>query len=242
MNLPTAFHYHEGYSALHRADPRAKSAAFIAFNIALVAATPPGLVLLLALVAAGYAAAGESLLRPVIEGWLLLLLAGFVVLSRSFSGAGLPAGIEFAARMLLALLGAHLYSRTTSLRAVRHVLRWALNPVSERTAERLSAMITMSMAFVPVFFDAARKVQDGIAARGLNSRRHPFRYLRHLTIGLLHAVVGDAVELSAAMECRAFDPAADPPDFRKAVPNALFSAGSMGCLAAIAGAALALFL
>ncbi|HUX51734.1 MAG TPA: energy-coupling factor transporter transmembrane protein EcfT [Spirochaetia bacterium] len=229
MNVPAVFHFRYGDSPLHRADPRAKSAAFVALNAAALLSGTPGLLLSLGMLAAGYIASRESVLRPLRESWLLLLLAATVALTR-IAGSGDWGGLSFAARMVLAMLGAHLYSTTTTLREMRNVVRWILQPVAPATAARLSAMMMLTVAFVPTLFDCTGQVADGLAARGLTVRSQPVRYLKFLSAGILTIAVAHAAELSIALECRAYSVDADPPRF----PAAEFrwTPATAGCLAA----------
>ena len=229
MNVPAVFHFRHGDSPLHHADPRAKSAAFVALNAAALLSGATGLAVSVCMLAAGYAISRESVLRPLRESWLLLVLAAAVALTR-VAGSGDSSGFTFAARMVLALLGAHLYSTTTTLRQMRSVVRWILQPIAPAVAARLSAMLMLTVAFVPTLFDCTGQVADGLAARGLTVRRQPVRYLKFLSAGILTVSVARAAELSIALECRAYSIDADPPVF--AAADAGRTAATSVCLAA----------
>ena len=255
------FQYRTGDSMLHRADPRIKTAAYLAFNVAIAAARLPGVGIAAAVLVAGYAVTGVSVAQPLRAGWPVMLLAFFVFISRSVSAsgpdamsvmsfgpvqlyaAGLRSGGLFSVRLLAALYAAHLFVATTPVRALSQVVRWAVSPLFPEAAARLSAMIGLAVAFIPVFFQLTTDSTAALLARGLSPLRSPFRYLRTFSVVTLHALLYRAVEISAALESRSFRPASDVPTFtplRLLEPRA--AAATAVCAAGAALAAAGLFL
>ncbi len=231
MNRYILFHFRPGDSLLHRADPRIKSAAYLFFNVALAAAALPGLALAAAALFFGYAGAREPFFRPLRAGWPILLLAAAVLLSRAtgagggpaesallhlgplaLSRTGLQSGGTFALRLIIALYAANLFVATTAVRDLRQAARWALRPLSPAAASRLSAMIGLTVSFVPLLFDLSERIADGLRSRGLTPRR-PVRYLTTLSVTVLRGMFYRSAEITAALESRGFTPEADPPDF-----------------------------
>ncbi len=261
MTDATLFQYRSGDSILHRADPRIKTAAFLAFNIAIAAAKFPGVGVAALVLVAGYAATRVSFVQPLRGGWPIMLLAFFVVISRSVDahgsevapvvswgsihlyGAGLRSGGVFSLRLLVALCAAHLFVATTPVRALSQVVRWAMSPLFPESAARVSAMIGLTVSFVPIFFQLTTDSTTALLSRGLSPLRSPVRYFRTLSVATLHALLYRSGEISAALESRGFRPASDPPEFtplRRLERRGV--AATALCAAAAAVAAAGLFL
>lgn len=238
---------------VHRMDPRAKLAAFLALLIALFAAAPRGRVLVAAAIAA-IAALARLPVHRIGGGlralaWILLLTAAYHLvrlgaLGGDWSLAGTTAAgavLQLVGMLLLAAVLTHATEPVhlaDGLAAAFGFLERFRVPVRD-----LALVLTLALRFLPTVLEEAQRIVWAQKARGARFEGGPLergRRLLPLAVPLVAGCLRRADTLAFAMEARGFSTAArrtrlEPLAFRTADGLALAACG------AVAAAGLALW-
>ena len=179
--------YRPGTSALHRLAAGPKLLLLLAVGAGSIFLDHPGLVAAaLALVASGYAVAGQSAgvllrqARPLV--WILLLVGAFHVLVNGWERALVVTGV-----ILTLVLLAGLVTLTTRTSALVDALVAGLGPLRRVGVrpERIGLLLALSIRSVFVVAQIAEEVRDAQRARGLTGSPRAYavpliiRSLRH---------------------------------------------------------------
>jgi len=215
----TIFGYHPGNSYVHRLDSRLKFFLTVMFSLAGLGASPWGLMLLSAVLAASVLNCRLPVKSAVREIRLFLLLIVFVVLARALATPGkvvfhfwifqvtregAAAGLLVGWRLLTVVflgLGLVATSRPADIRAA---VAWFLRPVPFVPAKRVATMIGLMMRFVPVIFDQIKATVDAQRARGVENRKNPLYRIKTLGIPLIWRTFDNADKLVDAMSARCY--------------------------------------
>ena len=220
------FHYRARDGRLQRLDPRARALMLLAVSLALLLAEPLGLAVLALLLGLGYRSARligpgsgatlRSFLRALWSARVFLFIVAFVVLSRSVSFAGTVdtgAGLHFGARLVLALLAAHLFTATTPRSVIVDLSYWASAWSGPRRAARLSLMTGLTLSFVAVIEDEAAELRSALRARGLRARRRPLLFLKTFAVALIRKTAYRAETMTEALLARGYADRRSTPRF-----------------------------
>lgn len=199
--------YEPGDSLAHRLDPRSKLAVQIGFAaVAFAYTTPRGLVALTAVTLAILAVARTSPLRTLREFRIVLpfllaapLLDGFsleewFVLEDAMG----PALASY--RVVLVLLVAAAYVRTTPVRDSRAAIQWA-SP--GRVGQFLGMGVAFVFRFLPILQADVGRIRDAHRSRLGTERSVPDR-MRLLTVSAFNRAFERADRFSLALRARCF--------------------------------------
>ncbi len=216
----TSFAYRPGATTLHRLDARWKLAGLIALSLASLTAGFP----LLAVFSLVLALALFSLKLPLGAAarelkWFAVLLI-FVFVSRALTepgpvvfkigfleitASGLHDGLLVCWRLLfVALLGLVLVVSTRPGQ-IRRAVAWFLRPIPFVPHDRVAAMLSLMVRFIPLIFDEYKKTAEAQKARGVENRKNPIYRMTRLAVPLLRRIFLDADKLALAMEARCYD-------------------------------------
>jgi biotin transport system permease protein len=199
--------YEPGDSLAHRLDPRSKLAVQIGFAAAAFAHTTPRGLAALTVVAAAVAAL--SGLHPGRALWSFRFVVPFLVAAPLFEGLSWSRGFVPADavgpalagyRVVLVLLVAAAYVRTTPVRDSRAALQWGL---PGRTGQFLGLGVAFVFRFLPVLRDDIGRLRDAHRARLGTERSVPER-MGLLAVAALNRAFGRADRFALALRARCF--------------------------------------
>ncbi|MFC1551745.1 energy-coupling factor transporter transmembrane component T family protein [Candidatus Latescibacterota bacterium] len=220
--------YVYGESILHRLDPRTKLICMLLVMIALLGGNgwvPFVLVGMYAVAASVLSGLHLSyILRSLLPfKWLILItfilnavfVGGHIMIEFSplpyggISAEGFQAGVIFSVRIMILVMMASLLTLTTQPVVLVAGVEKLLGPFSRigvKPHEVALAMV-ITIRFIPVLLDEAKKIQKSHVARGLRVGRGIVSKLRSISILLIPlfvTAVKRAEELAVAMECRLY--------------------------------------
>lgn len=141
--------------------------------------------------------------------WFWLIVLAPIVF---YLAAAIPAGhlesselfaaIHRSAAMVLLLAASHWLTRTTTVFEIRAAIALVFRPLGRKTADMLSLIASLALAFVPWILDEAQAVRDASALRGLSLKRRPVSGLFAMTIPLMLRVVEKARRTAEALTLR----------------------------------------
>lgn len=224
--------HRRGTTLAHRLDARTKLAFQAAFALAAFAHTAPrGLVVLTGLALVALAAARTSPLA-VLRAYALAL--PFLLVAPLLEGARLgapwfdPAAATPAAlasyRVLLILLVAGAYVRTTPVRESRAAIQWL---VPGRAGQFLGVGVALVFRFLPLLREDLRSIREAIAAR-LGTERPVHERMSLVALAGVERALDRADRLALALRARCFawNPTLPPLSFgRRDVPALALAAG-----------------
>jgi energy-coupling factor transporter transmembrane protein EcfT len=213
------FVYSPDATAMHRLDPRFKTAFLFIICISAFLAGPAGLFPLLALIVAALAAARVTLRAALRSLTPFFLLAGIVLLSGVFlggPGSPLVAGISFMSReglirgalggfrlILFGAAGLSFFSTTTFIQ-IRETCTRLFKPVPKVPAEHIGLMLGLTLSFVPVVFRLSEQISDARTSRCAASCRKPVRRITGFIMPLVRNIILYAHHVSEAVESRGY--------------------------------------
>jgi energy-coupling factor transport system permease protein len=227
VSRPGVGTYLEGDSWVHRLDPRVKIALAVVFAIVVFSApTFAALLGLAAMVLAAQFTAripARALLRGVPAISLVLVFAvglqavrweptdALLVAGRiGISASGLLAGLFFASRIVLLVVGTSLVTLTTTPVELTDALEWYLRPLARLRfpSHEVAMMASIALRFIPVTADVADRVIDAQRSRGAPlDRGGPLTRMRAwgpVLIPLFVDLFRRADRLANAMEARCY--------------------------------------
>lgn len=263
MDRIALFSYQPIRSPIHDLDVRAKLFALCGLSVALLSSGPLGATALSLVVIVLFRLAHLSILGTLRSAWPFLLLAGFVLVSRSlrFTGSGgattgggsdgatelfswlhvLPSGAAdgalFVLHFLSLFLAAHLFVRTTTRGKIVKGVHWYLDFIPLIRAADVALMCALALSFVSVILQEAAEIRAAISLRLRTGtwRRRPILRMGALGRELLRRTILRSGELTQAVVVRGYRADAPRPSFA-AAPRSWVAA--MALVAAAFGAAL----
>lgn len=231
-----------------RLDVRLKLALLCAASLASLHLKTPGLLLLLAPLAALTITRRASFgLRYRELRWVLWILAlvfaaralftegapliglGPVAVSRE----GLQEALSACLRLALMFLLGGVFVALTPSAEIKTGVQWYLRPIPGVPAERVATMLGLVARFIPVIFEEAARTSDAQRARLADHRRSPVRRLTAFGLPLIRRIVQSAERLAVAMEARCYAEVRTEPELNACGPDWLVFGA---CLAALAAA------
>lgn len=209
--------YEPGESIAHRLDPRSKLLVQGGFAaVAFVYTTPRGLAVLTAVALCLLVFARTAPHRAL---WSFRFVFPFLLAAPLLDGfawgvwfvledAIAPALAGY--RVLLVLLVAAAYVRTTPIRDSRAAIQWA---VPGRTGQFLGMGVSFVFRFLPVLRDDLGRIRDGHRARLGTERSVPER-MRLLVVAAFNRAFERADRFSLALRARCFSWNPTLPEFR----------------------------
>ncbi len=211
---------------LHSLDPRFKLVFMALLSLSTLQAGPAPLLLLTAMLAAAVIniripfGAAASLFRRF---WILFVL---IFIARALSTPGSPL-VEFAGviatrqgvvdgavvcwRLLLIILAGMALVAATRTSEIRAAVVWFLRPFPFIPAQRVGAMMSLLVRFLPFILSRAEETTAAQRARCVENRKNPLYRIKVFAMPLLRRTFEDADDLAAAMEARCYsDQRTDP--------------------------------
>lgn len=249
-------------SPLRALDPRAGLAWQVGFSVAAFGARGPAWFLALGLLAAGTVRlAGLSLRRVLREYWILLALlatgpigagiqlgpppgagvgllpggAGLEPIRLGVDAAAATASLRSVSRVVLVLLVAASFLRTTPVREARAAVQWAL---PGRLGRLFGAGVAVSVRFLPLVSADLRRRRTASVAR-LGNRRGVLDRIQRLAVGGLADAFDRADRLALALRSRCFAWNPTPPRLQMAAADYLVVVASLVLAVGAVGPALA---
>ncbi|AEH60035.1 cobalt transport protein [Methanosalsum zhilinae DSM 4017] len=218
------FSYFPGDSFLHRLDPRTKIISLICISIAVFAAGIPEhfatLVILFMICSyisgTGFRAFWHSLkpmmiFFPLIFFMQLFLTQGDLIFSigpLKPTYEGLELGLTVVTRFVLLILFATILTATTRPSMITNGLERLFRPLPLKaagiTSHDLAAMMSLSIRFIPMFFENARQIREAQISRGMDPRHNILRAVSSISVPLIISSIRDADDLTMAMQSRCY--------------------------------------
>ncbi|OGP62350.1 MAG: hypothetical protein A2V65_12390 [Deltaproteobacteria bacterium RBG_13_49_15] len=219
------FSYRNNHTLLHRYDVRCKMLSFIALSLTTLKAEAFGLLLISCIVITALSFLKGRILVIFYELRFFIFFLFFVFIIRTFSTPGSPVfqnpwipatregiyqgGCLFWKMLLIALLSL-VFISTTKPSQTKEALKRFFRPIPFVPEERLAAMITLMIRFIPLILDEIQEIKDAQRSRCIENRKNPFYRIKHLTIPLFRGLFETAGELAEAMESRCFGEGSTP--------------------------------
>jgi energy-coupling factor transporter transmembrane protein EcfT len=228
-------------------DVRLKLALLCAASLTSLTLQVPGLLVLLAPLAALTAACRASFdVRFRELRWIFCMLA-FVFAARALFTEGTPVigfgpavltceglreGAAACLRLALIFMLGGVFIALTPLSEIKAGVQWFLRPLPGVPAERVGTMLGLIVRFIPVIFESAARTSDAQRARLADHRRNPVRRLSAFGLPLIRRIVQTADCLAAAMEARCYTEVRTEPDLNARGPDWLAFGVALAALAA----------
>lgn len=213
-----------GDSLLHRLDPRTKIIGLMIVSLFILDVSSFVDLALIAVVFTGLVFSFKLPLnhfvrsvRPMLFFFGVLFLTqlffteGTVIWqfnSISVTYEGLVLGTIITLRFIFLLLFAALITATTSPSRITAGIERLLRPLPLRyigiTSHDLAMMMSLSIYFVPLFYDSFRSLRESQISRGLDIRREPVKAIFSISVPLVSTSVRRVEEVALAMESRCY--------------------------------------
>ena len=148
--------------------------------------------------------AGRPAASQLAAGWKLYIffaLSGFIKYLTSDSAA---AGLAFASLLLVMFFSGILFYSTTPVGDFRRALTRLLRPIPSGGGERLSELIAMTMAFLPLIFRTSSELSEAEYSRGFRPGKNPLRTLKIKSLPLLIHLFQKSDEMADAYYSRGY--------------------------------------
>jgi biotin transport system permease protein len=230
--------YAPGASLAHRLDPRSKLALQAAFAVAAFVYTTPRGLAVLTVLTLGLLGAARTAPHRVL--WEYRFVFPFLLAAPILEGVtwGAPWFVVDEAvdpalagyRVLLVLLVAAAYVRTTPVRESRAAIQWA---VPGKPGQFLGMGVAFVFRFLPVLQADLGRIRDAQRARLGTERSAPER-AQHIVIAAFNRAFDRADTFALALQARCFSWNPTLPELRLSrldVPALLLAAGLLGAAA-----------
>lgn len=128
--------------------------------------------------------------------------------SISITYEGLVLGAIITLRFIFLLLFAALITATTSPSHITAGIERLLRPLPLRyigiTSHDLAMMMSLSIYFVPLFYDSFRNLREAQISRGLDVKKKPVKAIFSIAVPLVSTSVRRVEEVALAMESRCY--------------------------------------
>ncbi|WP_340819618.1 energy-coupling factor transporter transmembrane component T [Methanolobus sp. WCC4] len=213
-----------GDSLLHRLDPRTKIIGLMLVSFCILGASSFADMVLIALVFSGLVVSCRlppnhfvRSVRPMLFFFAILFLMqlfftkGRVIWQFNLISAtyeGLVLGTIITLRFVFLLLFAALITATTSPSRITAGIERLLRPFPLRyigiTSHDLAMMMSLSIYFVPLFYDSFRSLREAQISRGLDIKKEPVKAIFSIAVPLVSTSVRRVEEVALAMESRCY--------------------------------------
>ncbi len=185
MSASTLGMYLPGDTIVHKLDPRVKLAVALVFAVVLFSIHSWFALGALAVAVLVVIALAQMPLRAALTGvGAVSVILAFTVVAQAFkwepataivrmgplgvTAAGLAAGLFFAGRIVLLVVGTSVVTLTTTPVELTDALEWCMRPLSAVgfPAHDVAMMLTVALRFVPVTADVTEQVLMSQRARG----------------------------------------------------------------------------
>ncbi|WNY27484.1 energy-coupling factor transporter transmembrane protein EcfT [Methanolapillus ohkumae] len=117
-------------------------------------------------------------------------------------------GLGVALKFLLLILFAALMTATTKesdiIQGIDKLVRPLLPKKTGLTSHDLAVMIFLSIRFIPLLITTGEQITTSASSRGFEIKKHPVRYIRILSAGLVSSIIRFSDDVSFAMENRGY--------------------------------------
>lgn len=214
-------------SILHSLDARTKIVATIVLLLLIIIASYPYKLIIMTLITGFLMLASKipfylyiEALRPFgiiifITVLLQLLLVDghtmFTILGITISWAGVHMALAITIKLILLLIVIRILTATTSPSALMGGIERLLKPFRYigLPVDELVMIMTISLRFVPLFFEEAKRIQKAQISRGISFKtgklNQRLRSLSSLLIPLFKISFIRAIDIATAMEARCYN-------------------------------------
>lgn len=218
------FNYVPGNSLIHKLDPRTKLIAVMVvsififnsetfFELGVVA----GFFLLTAFISGVNHKTFLNNLRPMSIFFLFLfviqlfLSEGVPIFTFGFvhpTYEGLEIGLQITTRFILLILVASLLTSTTRPTLITIGIERLLRPLPLKylgiSSFDLATMMSLSIRFIPLLFDNAKKIQYSQMSRGVDFKHNIFKSFSSIAVPVIMSTRRTAQDIATAMESRCY--------------------------------------
>ncbi|SFM47308.1 energy-coupling factor transport system permease protein [Methanolobus profundi] len=213
-----------GDSVLHRLDPRTKIIGLMLVSFCILDASSFADMFFIALVFTVLVLSCRLPLghfvrsvRPMLFFFAILFLMQLFFTegrevwhfsSLSVTYEGLLLGTTITLRFVFLLLFAALITATTSPSRITSGIERLLRPLPLRyvgiTSHDMAMMMSLSIYFVPMFYDSFTSLREAQISRGLDIRKEPVKAIFSIVVPLVSGSVRRVEEVALAMESRCY--------------------------------------
>ena len=219
------FHYHEGDTFLHRMHPLSKIVILLVLSFFLTGSSLVRTVVV-AVVLSGVACT----IRLPITGYgrelrFFFVMAMIIGSARAMGGASLVDVLEAVLGFATIVVMGILFADSTAPDDVARAVGALLSHIPKVPGYRIGATIELTLATIPLLFDAAWQISIARRARGESVWHHPMRRIVAYTSTVFALLLERAEILEAALQSRLYDPDAKRAGKRFGMID-MFSVGS----------------
>lgn len=213
-----------GDSLLHRLDPRTKIIGLMLVSFFILAASSFADMFFILLIFTGLVMSCRlpwmhfaRSVRPMLFFFAILYLMQLIFTEGrviwqfnfiSFTYEGLVLGTTITLRFVFLLLFAALITATTSPSRITAGIEGLLRPFPLRyigiTSHDLAMMMSLSIYFVPLFYDSFRTLREAQVSRGMDIKKEPVKAIFSIAVPLVSTSVRRVEEVALAMESRCY--------------------------------------
>ena len=117
-------------------------------------------------------------------------------------------GIGVAMRFVLLILFASLMSATTKQSSIIQGIERLVRPLPLKwvgmTSHDLALMVFLTIRFIPLLASTGAQIKDSARSRAFEIKKHPFRGIQIIAVGMVNSVVSFADDVSMAMQNRGY--------------------------------------
>jgi len=117
-------------------------------------------------------------------------------------------GLGVAMRFILLLLFASLMSATTKQSAIIQGIERLIRPLplkwANMTSYDLALMVLLTIRFIPLLASTGAQIRDSANARAFQMKKHPFKAIQIIAVGMVNSIVTFADDVSMAMQNRGY--------------------------------------
>ena len=198
------FEYRGENSRLAAVSPLVKLSALIVLCIAAALLPAGGPVLLLPVFIPLFIAAGRAACSQLAAAWKVYIF--FLISSsvRYFTSGSVIEAASFAAVLFSMFFAGILFYSTTKISDFRRALRTMLKPIPLINGKKLSDLIAMTIAFLPMIFKASAELSEAEYSRGFRAGRSPIRAVKIKSLPLIINLFLKSEEMADAYYARGY--------------------------------------
>lgn len=214
-------------SFIHSLDARTKIIATMILLISIILASYPYKLIIMVLIAGFLMLVSRIPLIFYLEAlkpfWWLIFITGllqillvdgaplFTIAGLSISSAGVYTALNITIKLILLLMVIRILTATTTPSALMGGLEKLLKPFRYIgiPVDELVMIMTISLRFVPLFFEEAERIHQAQISRGISFKKgtikQRFKSLSSLLIPLFRISFTRALDIATAMEVRCYN-------------------------------------
>lgn len=200
------FHYRHRHSLLSRTNPLTKLLSVIALCVILFTLSLTGLIIILAALIVTMWAQRLPIIRYRRELRAFTVILLLIAVTEYLSGGTLIAAMVASSRFIAIILLGLLLTDCTAADDVARSLGSLLNRLPLVNGWKVASAIEMTLALLPMIFDASLEVVTARTSRLERRRRRPLSSLISLSSSIFSLILDKAEDLALALQAREWDP------------------------------------